>query len=133
MLWWDERHPAQTTLGDSWIQLGEKFFEAITAAPVPVDMRALKALKLKNSVFDPTKGRASATMTWPCGNLQPAGGTRVLEGLGGRAGQGHAVDEAYMAGWRPHPARRHGAPGTGAGRELSGDGALRGGGVLPGR
>jgi hypothetical protein len=45
VLWWDERHPAQTTLWDSWIQLGEKFFEAITAAPVPVDMRALKALK----------------------------------------------------------------------------------------
>ena len=40
VLWWDEKQPDQTTLWESWIQLGEKFFEAITAAPVPVDMRA---------------------------------------------------------------------------------------------
>jgi hypothetical protein len=45
VLWWDERQPDQPTLWDSWIQLGEEFFNAITAAPVPVDMRALKALK----------------------------------------------------------------------------------------
>jgi hypothetical protein len=43
--WWDEKQPDQGTLWDSWIKLGEDFFNAITAAPVPVDMRVLKALK----------------------------------------------------------------------------------------
>lgn len=43
--WWDEKQPEQGTLWDSWIKLGEDFFNAITAAPVPVDMRVLKALK----------------------------------------------------------------------------------------
>ena len=52
VLWWDEKQPDQTTLWDSWIQLGEKFFEAITAAPVPVDMRALKALKRSPLALD---------------------------------------------------------------------------------
>ncbi|WP_052888125.1 replication protein RepA [Thermogemmatispora carboxidivorans] len=45
VLWWDERQPEQNTLWGSWIELGKQFFDAITAAPVPVDMRALKALK----------------------------------------------------------------------------------------
>jgi hypothetical protein len=52
VLWWDEKQPDQTTLWDSWIQLDEKFFEAITAAPVPVDMRALKALKRSPLALD---------------------------------------------------------------------------------
>lgn len=52
VLWWDEKQPDQTTLWDSWIQLGEKFYEAITAAPVPVDMRALKALKRSPLALD---------------------------------------------------------------------------------
>jgi hypothetical protein len=52
VLWWDEKQPDQPTLWDSWIQLGEKFFEAITAAPVPVDMRALKALKRSPLALD---------------------------------------------------------------------------------
>lgn len=45
VLWWDVRNPEQGTLWKSWIELGESFFEAITAAPIPVDTRALKALK----------------------------------------------------------------------------------------
>lgn len=45
VLWWDERQPDQPTLWGSWIELSKQFFNAITAAPVPVDMRALKALK----------------------------------------------------------------------------------------
>lgn len=52
MLWWDEKQPHQDTLWESWIQLGEKFFNAITAAPVPVDMRALKALKRSPLALD---------------------------------------------------------------------------------
>lgn len=45
MLCWDERFPDQEALWESYIQLGEDFFKAITASPVPVDMRALKGLK----------------------------------------------------------------------------------------
>jgi hypothetical protein len=52
VLWWDEKQPEQATLWTSWIQLGEKFFAAITAAPVPVDMRALKALKRSPLALD---------------------------------------------------------------------------------
>ena len=44
-LWWDLKNPGQFTLYESWIELGEKFFNAITTAPVPVDMRALQELK----------------------------------------------------------------------------------------
>src|SRR5918992_2579197 len=45
MLWWDERNPQQIILWGNWIELGQKFYEAITATPVPIDIRALRALK----------------------------------------------------------------------------------------
>ena len=51
-LWWDERTPDRPTLWGSWIELGDKFFQAITAAPVPVDVRALKALKSSPLALD---------------------------------------------------------------------------------
>lgn len=44
-LWWDAKSPEQLTLYESWIELGEKFFSAITSAPIPVDFRALRELK----------------------------------------------------------------------------------------
>ena len=44
-LWWDPKNPAQAGLWGSWIELGDKFFQAITAAPVPIDRRVLRALK----------------------------------------------------------------------------------------
>lgn len=44
-LWWDLKNPGQFTLYESWIELGEKFFTAITSAPIPVDLRALRELK----------------------------------------------------------------------------------------
>lgn len=52
MFWWDYKNPHQTTIWESWIELGEKFYEAITAAPVPVDMRALKSLKRSPLALD---------------------------------------------------------------------------------
>jgi hypothetical protein len=45
VFWWDAKHPSQSTLWGSYIDLGERFYEAITAAPVPVDVRAHHALK----------------------------------------------------------------------------------------
>jgi len=51
-LWWDDRKPLQDDLWESWIELGEEFYNAIIAAPVPVDMRALKALKRSPLALD---------------------------------------------------------------------------------
>ncbi|MBV9771692.1 MAG: hypothetical protein JOZ32_19125 [Bryobacterales bacterium] len=51
-LWWDTKHPEQGVLWGSWIELGEKFFKAITAAPVPVDMRVLRAIKKSPLALD---------------------------------------------------------------------------------
>lgn len=51
-LWWDIRQPEQLELFNSWIELGEKFFEAVTAAPVPADMRALRALRRSPLALD---------------------------------------------------------------------------------
>jgi hypothetical protein len=51
-LWWDVKKPEQATLWESWIELGEDFFNAVVAAPVPVDMRALRALKQSPLALD---------------------------------------------------------------------------------
>jgi hypothetical protein len=52
MLWWDAKQPSQSTLWENWIQIGEDFFKAITSSPVPVDMRALRALKKSPLALD---------------------------------------------------------------------------------
>jgi hypothetical protein len=51
-LWWDHKQPLQDDLFHSFIELGEDFYRAIIAAPVPVDMRALKALKRSPLALD---------------------------------------------------------------------------------
>jgi hypothetical protein len=50
--WWSPKAPAQGALWESWIELGESFYEALTAAPVPFDMRALRALKRSPLALD---------------------------------------------------------------------------------
>jgi hypothetical protein len=52
MLWWDDKQPDQMALFGSWIELSKQFYNAITTAPVPVDMRALKALKRSPLALD---------------------------------------------------------------------------------
>jgi hypothetical protein len=51
-LWWHPTHIEQAALWESWIELGEKFFQAIMLTPVPIDMRALKALKRSPLALD---------------------------------------------------------------------------------
>lgn len=51
-LWWSPRRPEQGSLWDSWVVLGENFFNAITAAPVPLDIRVLRALKQSPFALD---------------------------------------------------------------------------------
>lgn len=43
-IWW-HRNPDQGGLFPSWIVLGEKFFSALIANPVPLDLETLRALK----------------------------------------------------------------------------------------
>lgn len=44
-LWWNIQKTEQASLFSSWLELGEDFFEAITANPVPLDFRSAVALK----------------------------------------------------------------------------------------
>lgn len=46
-LWWNFKQPDNATLFESWIELGEKFYQAIISVPVPFDRREL--LPIKNS------------------------------------------------------------------------------------
>jgi len=42
---WDLHNPDQMSIWDSWVELGEKFYQALIDGSFPVDMRALRALK----------------------------------------------------------------------------------------
>lgn len=52
LLWFDEKNPQQRALWGSFVQLDPRFFEAITANPVPVDLRALRAIKRSPLALD---------------------------------------------------------------------------------
>lgn len=51
-LWWHPQEPDQAGLWESTLTLSEKFFNEITQSPVPIDMRALKALKRSPLALD---------------------------------------------------------------------------------
>lgn len=51
-LWWDPHSPSQIGLWESSLILGESFFNEIINHPVPIDMRALKALKKSPMALD---------------------------------------------------------------------------------
>jgi hypothetical protein len=44
-LWWSDAHPADEPLWQSSVTLSERFYDSIVASPVPVDLRALRALR----------------------------------------------------------------------------------------
>jgi len=75
VIWWNVKSPEEHSLWESGITLSEKFFEAVTAAPVPLDYRALKALKrsalgldlyawLALAAYRAQRGRKSIWVTW---------------------------------------------------------------------
>ena len=75
-LWWDPKQPGQESLWGSWIELSEEFFSAITKSPVPVDTRALQALKNSPLALDiyswatyrsftATRNNQPAFVPWP--------------------------------------------------------------------
>lgn len=51
-LWWEPKAPEQAVLWDSTLKLSNKFFDEITANPVPLDMDALKTLKRSPMALD---------------------------------------------------------------------------------
>lgn len=51
-LWWEPRQPDQSSLWESTVVLSERFFTEITENPVPIDLRALTALKRSPLALD---------------------------------------------------------------------------------
>lgn len=51
-LWWDPKSPDQADLWQSTVTLGQKFYQELIDHPVPVDMRALKALRRSPLALD---------------------------------------------------------------------------------
>jgi hypothetical protein len=44
-IWWNYRNPHQDSFFDSWVELGEKFYEAIVSRPVPILLDHIKQLR----------------------------------------------------------------------------------------
>lgn len=52
LLWWDPKRPTQAGLWASTVTLSEAFYAEVINRPVPVDMRALRALKRSPLALD---------------------------------------------------------------------------------
>jgi hypothetical protein len=52
VLWWDAKTPEQAALWRSSVTLTEPFYKEIVEHPIPVDMRAIKALKKSPMALD---------------------------------------------------------------------------------
>ena len=50
--WWDNKHPEQAGLWKSTVTLSENFFNEVVDRPVPIDMRAIRALKKSPLALD---------------------------------------------------------------------------------
>ena len=51
-LWWTPQKPEQAALWESTVTLSDRFFREITENPIPIDFRALKALKRSPMALD---------------------------------------------------------------------------------
>jgi hypothetical protein len=51
-LWWHPQHPDQAGLWESTLTLSQEFYDEIVAAPIPIEIRALKALKQSPMALD---------------------------------------------------------------------------------
>jgi hypothetical protein len=52
VLWWHAKQPDQAGLWQSSVTLSERFFSEVVDRPVPIDIRALKALKRSPMALD---------------------------------------------------------------------------------
>lgn len=50
--WWDDRQPDQETLFPNFVRLDEEFYREIQEHPVPIDLRAIHALKQSSLALD---------------------------------------------------------------------------------
>lgn len=69
-LWWEPKNPDQSSLWDSTLTLNSQFFNEIIDRPIPVDMRALKALKGSAMALD--------IYTWATWRAFTARGKKVM-------------------------------------------------------
>ena len=96
--WWDYDSPDQGSVFESYIVLGEYFYEAIKANPVPIDFRALKALKKSPFALD-----LYAWATWRVFSLEKLGqkeASITLTGEGSLAeqfGSNYSRDDNFKA------------------------------------
>lgn len=73
VFWWDSRAPSQTSLWKSSVRLSERFFREVVDRPIPIDMRALQALKRSPMALDiyvwltyrASYVRAETVIPWP--------------------------------------------------------------------
>lgn len=86
--WWNLKEPEQGALWQSYVELDSAFFNAITANPVPIDLRALRAIKrsplaldlyslLTYQAFRSAKSGQPRFMTWK--QMQAALGTSYAD------------------------------------------------------
>jgi len=52
VLWWDEKRPTQNNLLDSYVVLNQQFLNDIISHPVPLDLRAVRALRQSPLALD---------------------------------------------------------------------------------
>jgi Plasmid encoded RepA protein len=97
-LWWHPQHPDQAGLWESTLTLSEEFFREVTTSPIPIDMRALKALKRSPLALDiyiwltfrSSYLKASTVITW-----------EQLQGqFGAEYGRSRAFKEAFVEALR---------------------------------
>lgn len=90
-LWWDPKQPSQAALWESSVTLSERFYREVTENPVPIDLRALKALRRSPLALDVYCWltyrlgylRKTAQIPWPALQAQ-FGSSYPTEGQGAR-------------------------------------------------
>lgn len=78
MLWWDAQAPEQAALWRSTVTLTEQFYREVVEHPIPVDMRAIKALKRSPMALDiycwltyrASYAKKATTIPWPALAMQ---------------------------------------------------------------
>lgn len=52
MLWWDPKGPGQQSLFNSTVTISAQFYDEVRTSPIPIDLRAMKALKKSPLALD---------------------------------------------------------------------------------
>lgn len=118
MFWWDQKNPAQRALWGSYVILDPRFCEAITANPVPVDLRALRAIKRSPLALD-----LYSLLTYQAFRASKAGKPRFMswKQLQAALGTGYADSTDLRKAIRPTVARIEAVyPGLAVGRREGG-------------